>query len=49
MKVFLGCLNIDCSGQVTIRVNQTFPLENCAEAHRQLEARETTGSTILKI
>lgn len=37
------------SGQVRINVNQTLPLSECAEAHRQLEARETTGSTILKI
>ena len=29
--------------------NQKFALSDCAEAHRQLEARETTGSTILKI
>lgn len=37
------------SGQVNINVNQSFALADCAEAHRQLEARETTGSTILKI
>ena len=37
------------NGQVNINVNQTFPLSDCAEAHRQLEARETTGSTIFKI
>ena len=37
------------SGQVKISVNQTLPLSDCAEAHRQLEARETTGSTVLKI
>jgi NADPH2:quinone reductase len=37
------------SGQVKINVNQTLPLSECREAHRQLEARETTGSTILKI
>jgi NADPH2:quinone reductase len=37
------------SGKVNISVNQTFALSDCAEAHRQLEARETTGSTILKI
>ena len=36
-------------GKVRIQVNQTFALADCAEAHRQLEARETTGSTILKI
>jgi len=37
------------SGQVRINVNQTLPLADCAEAHRRLEARETTGSTVLKI
>lgn len=37
------------SGQVQVSVNQTIPLADCAEAHRQLEARETTGSTVLKI
>jgi len=36
-------------GKVKINVNQSFALSDCAEAHRQLEARETTGSTILKI
>ena len=30
-----------------VEINQTFPLEETAEAHRALEARETTGSTIL--
>ena len=37
------------SGQVVVNVNQSLPLAECAEAHRQLEARETTGSTILTI
>ncbi len=37
------------SGKVHISVNQTLPLAQCADAHRQLEARETTGSTVLKI
>ena len=36
-------------GTVDINVNQSFALSECAEAHRQLEARNTTGSTILKI
>jgi NADPH2:quinone reductase len=35
------------SGKVTIQVNQTFPLSEAAAAHRALEARQTTGSTIL--
>jgi len=35
------------SGAVSVEVNQTYPLENAAQAHRDLEARKTTGSTIL--
>ncbi len=34
-------------GAVRIEVNQTFPLKDAAEAHRALEARKTTGSTVL--
>lgn len=37
------------SGKVRIQVNQTFPLSDCVEAHRALEARETTGCTVLTI
>jgi NADPH:quinone reductase len=32
---------------VKIAVNQTYPLSEAAQAHRDLEARKTTGSTIL--
>ncbi len=35
------------SGAVKVSVRQTFPLAEAAEAHRALEARETTGSTVL--
>ncbi len=35
------------SGAVQIKVNQTFPLKDAADAHRALEARKTTGSTVL--
>ena len=35
------------SGAVKIEVKQTFPLENAADAHRALEGRKTTGSTVL--
>jgi NADPH2:quinone reductase len=34
-------------GAVKIEVNQTHPLRDAAQAHRDLEARKTTGSTIL--
>jgi NADPH:quinone reductase len=37
------------SGTVKIEVKQKFALKDAAEAHRQLEARKTTGSTILTI
>jgi NADPH2:quinone reductase len=37
------------SGQVRIEVKQRFALEQAAEAHRALEARKTTGSTILTV
>lgn len=35
------------SGAVKIRIGQTFPLADAAVAHRELEARRTTGSTVL--
>ena len=34
-------------GAVRIAVNQTFPLAEATAAHRALESRQTTGSTIL--
>ncbi|MCH8952355.1 MAG: quinone oxidoreductase [Proteobacteria bacterium] len=35
------------SGKVKIRINQTYALADVAQAHRDLEARKTTGTTIL--
>ena len=35
------------NGQVTVRIGRTWPLAEAAEAHRALEARETTGSIVL--
>jgi NADPH2:quinone reductase len=37
------------SGKVKVEVGQTFALKDAAEAHRALESRRTTGSTILTI
>ena len=34
-------------GAVKIEVNQTFALKDAADAHRALEGRKTTGSTVL--
>jgi NADPH2:quinone reductase len=34
-------------GAVRITINQTYPLREAAQAHRDLESRRTTGSTVL--
>lgn len=41
--------NMVGSGKVNIHVNQTYPLKEAAQAHRDLEARKTTGSTVLTV
>ena len=35
------------SGKVRIEINQTYKLADAAQAHRDLEGRKTTGSTVL--
>ena len=35
------------SGRIAVTIGQTWPLAEAAEAHRALEARETTGSSLL--
>ena len=35
------------AGKIKADVRQTFPLRDAAEAHRALQARQTTGSTVL--
>ena len=37
------------SGKVKIRIDQRYPLENVQQAHRDLEARLTTGCSILTL
>jgi NADPH:quinone reductase len=37
------------SGVVKLAINQTYPLREAARAHRDLEARKTTGSTVLTV
>ena len=37
------------SGAVKIRIDQRYPLADVAQAHRDLEARKTTGSSVLTI
>ncbi len=35
------------SGKVKIEINQTYALKDAVQAHRDLQARKTTGSTVL--
>src|SRR5438105_1162521 len=37
------------SGAVKIAVNQTYPLREAAQAHRDLQDRKTTGQTVLTV
>ena len=37
------------SGQVKIHIDQRYPLADVQQAHRDLEARKTTGCTILTL
>lgn len=39
--------NVVKSGAVKIRVNHVYPLAEAAQAHRDVEARKTTGSVVL--
>ena len=41
--------DVVASGKVKVEVKQRFALKNVAEAHRVLEARKTSGSTVLTI
>ncbi|MEM7058936.1 MAG: quinone oxidoreductase [Pseudomonadota bacterium] len=36
------------SGKVSIEINQTYSLDDIAQAHKDLEARKTTGATVIK-
>ncbi|MNJ03302.1 Quinone oxidoreductase 1 [compost metagenome] len=37
------------AGRIKIEINQRYTLEDAAQAHRDLEARKTTGSSIFVI
>ncbi len=46
-KVAADLFDVVRTGAVKIQVNQTFALKDAAQAHIALEARKTTGSTVL--
>jgi NADPH2:quinone reductase len=37
------------TGKLKVEINQRFPLKDTAEAHRALEGRKTSGSTVLTV
>jgi NADPH2:quinone reductase len=41
--------NVLASGKVRINVNQRLALKDAADAHKALEARATSGSTVVTI
>jgi NADPH2:quinone reductase len=47
LAVAKDLFDVVASGAVKININQRYALKDAAEAHRDLEARKTTGSTIL--
>jgi len=47
LKMADELFQVVASGAVKIPVNQKYPLKDAQKAHRDLEGRATTGSTIL--
>ncbi len=46
-NVAANLMDVVAKGVVKIEIGQTYPLAEAAQAHRDLEARKTTGSTVL--
>jgi NADPH2:quinone reductase len=46
-KAAAALFDVIASGRVKVTINQRFRLEDVPDAHRALEARETTGSTVI--
>ena len=49
VKVANDLFDVVTSGAVKIEINQTYALKDAAQAHRDLESRKTTGSTVFTI
>ncbi len=45
--VATNLMDVVAKGVVKIEIGQTYPLAEAAQAHRDVEARKTTGSTVL--
>ena len=46
---FMKSLDVVLTGAVKFEVILTYPLKDVARAHRDVEARKTTGSTVLTV
>ena len=47
LSIANNLFSVVASGKVKIPVNQKYALKDAQQAHRDLEARKTTGSTLL--
>jgi NADPH:quinone reductase len=47
LKAARALFDLVRSGTVKIDVRQTYPLSDACRAHRDLESRRTTGSTVM--
>ncbi len=41
--------DVVAAGKVNLTISQTYPLAEAAQAHRDLESRKTTGSTVFEV
>jgi NADPH2:quinone reductase len=42
-------MNLVAAGTLTVRIDEVYPLERAADAHRVLEGRGTTGKLLIAI
>ncbi len=47
LSIANNLFNVVASGKIKIPINQKYALKDAPQAHRDLEARKTTGSTVL--
>jgi len=47
MNTASDLFDVVLSGNVKIEVNQTYALDDVVQAHKDLEGRKTTGSSVL--
>lgn len=48
VEAMTNLVGLVASGQIKVQVGDTLPLADASEAHRRIEARESTGKIILK-